>query len=472
MQNAEFRMMNFLKTVSLHLSFLALVFFVLANVTFAQKETPPPGGQPKPFVFPTQDNYTLPNGLQVTLVQYGTIPKVAMQAIVRAGSINEKPQQRWISDMVARILKEGTVTRSAEQIARESAEMGGSIFTSASNDSSTVGGEVLSEFDTRFVDLLADVLLNPKFAADDLEKLRSDRLRELAVAHAQAGTLAWEEFRKTVFAGHPYADIYPQEAVVKSYKLEDVKSFYNDQYGAARTHLYVVGQFDTARVKDAIEKAFGKWRKGPDPIHDIPKVVARRTLSVIDRPGAPQSTIYMGMPAISPSDPDYIKFTVMDALLGSSFGSRITSNIRENKGYTYSPSSFVWNRYHTGYWIESADVTTEFTGASIKEILFEINRLKNEAPSEAEMQAIKNYLVGIYVLQNSSRTGVIGQLEAVNYNELPKDYLDNYIQKISAVSAKDVSDMVKKYLLDDRMTVVVVGDRSKIDTQLKPYEVN
>ena len=180
----------------------------------------------------------------------------------------------------------------------------------------------------------------------------------------------------------------------------------------------------------------------------------------------------MGMPAISLSDPDYIKFTVMDAILGGAFGSRITSNIRENKGYTYSPGSFVWNRYKTGYWVEAADVTTEFTGASIKEILFEINRLRNEPPSEAEMQAIKNYLIGIYVLQNSSRAGVIGQLEAVNYNELPKDYLDTYVQKISAVSAKDVSDMVKKYLLDDKMTIVVVGDRSKIDTQLKPYEVN
>ena len=472
MKSEKLKVNSMFRRSSLLLCVFAGIFLFASTASFAQKETPPVGGQPKPFVFPKQDNYTLSNGMRVTLVQYGSIPKVAIQAIVHAGSINEKPQQRWISDMVARLLKEGTATRSAEQIARESAEMGGSIFTSASNDSSTVGGEVLSEFDTRFIDLLSDVLLDPKFAADDFEKQRSDRLRELAVAHAQAGTLAWEEFRKTVFAGHPYADIYPEEAVVKSYKLDDVKSFYNDEYGAARTHLYVVGQFDTAKVKDAIEKAFGKWRKGPDAIHDIPKVTARRTLSVIDRPGAPQSTIYMGMPAISPSDPDNIKFTVMDALLGSSFGSRITSNIRENKGYTYSPSSFVWSRYHTGYWIESADVTTEFTGASIKEILFEINRLKNEPPSEAEMQAIKNYLVGIYVLQNSSRAGVIGQLEAVNYNELPKDYLDNYVQKISSVSAKDVSDMVKKYLLDDKMTIVVVGDRSKIDTQLKPYEVN
>jgi len=172
---------------------------------------------------------------------------------------------------------------------------------------------------------------------------------------------------------------------------------------------------------------------------------------------------------MSQSDPDFIKFTVMDSLLGSSFGSRITSNIREDKGYTYSPGSFIWNRYNTGYWIEAADVTTEATGASIKEILHEIDRLQKDPPTEAEMQGIKNYLVGIYVLQNSSRTGVIGQLDAVNYNELDKNYLDTYVQSLTAVTAKDVQDMARKYLLTDKTTIVVVGDRSKIDAQLKPY---
>src|SRR5215813_4936931 len=144
-----------------------IVLALLSFTTFAQKETPPPGGQPKPFVFPKQETYQLPNGMKVTLVQYGTIPKVAMQAIIRAGGLNEKPDQRWVSDIVARMLKEGTTTRSAEQIARETAEMGGSIFTSAATDSTTIGGEVLSEFDTRFVSLLADVILNPKFDASD-----------------------------------------------------------------------------------------------------------------------------------------------------------------------------------------------------------------------------------------------------------------------------------------------------------------
>jgi zinc protease len=461
---------NLKSTVRFGISALILAFAAFS--AFAQKETPPPGGQPKPFVFPKQDNFTLPNGMQVTLVQYGAVPKVAMQAIVHAGHINEKADQNWVSDITALMLKEGTSTRSAEQIARETAEMGGSIFTSAATDSTTVGGEVLSEFDTRFVNLLADVLLNPKFAPDDLEKIRANKIRELAINRAQAGNQAWEKFRQVIFGNHPYGSLWAEEATLRNYKLDNVKEFYNSEYGAARTHIYVVGQFEPAKVRAAIEKAFGSWRKGPDPIRNVPKIDARASLDVIDRPGAPQSTIYLGMPAVAPSNPDYIKFTVMDSLLGSSFGSRITSNIRENKGYTYSPSSFIWNRYKTGYWVESADVTTESTGASIKEILYEIQRLKDQPPSEAEMQGIKNYLIGIYVLQNSSRAGVIGQLEAMNYNELDKNYLDTYVQNINAITAKDVSDMVKKYLLADRMTIVVVGDRSKIDTQLKPYVVN
>ena len=238
-------------------------FLLTSSPAFSQKQTPPPGGQPKPFVFPKQDNFTLPNGMQVTLVQYGAVPKVAMQAIVRAGHINEKADQNWVSDITALMLKEGTSSRTAEQIARQTAEMGGSIFTSASTDSTTVGGEVLSEFDTRFVNLLADVLLNPKFAPEDLEKIRANKIRELAINRAQAGNLAWEKFRQVVFSNHPYASIWADEPSLRGYKLDDVKAFYNSEYGAARTHLYVVGQFDSEKVKSAMNRHSENGRKAP-----------------------------------------------------------------------------------------------------------------------------------------------------------------------------------------------------------------
>ncbi|HEY0462003.1 MAG TPA: pitrilysin family protein [Pyrinomonadaceae bacterium] len=455
---------------SLRFSVSALILLCFAFNLFAQKETPPVGGQPKAFVFPAVETYTLKNGMKVSIVPYGSVPKVAIQAFVRSGSLNEKPGQRWISDVVAALLKEGTPSRDSETIARETAEMGGSIFTGAQTDKTVIGGEVLSEFDTRFLTLMADVMLNPKFAADDLETIRANKIRELSIARAQAGNIAVEKFRQVIYPNHPYGEIFASEETIKNYKLDDVKSYYNENYGAARTHLYVVGQFDAAKVKATIEKLFGGWKKGPDAIRSVPTPTAKRSLTVIDRPGAPQSTIYLGMPATSTADEDWIKVTVLNNILGGSFGSRITSNIRENKGYTYSPSSTVFNRYKTGFWYEAADVTTKFTGASIKEILFEINRLRTEPPTDAELQGIKNYMTGIYVLQNSTRTGVIGQLESMNYNELDKSYIDSYIQKVNAVTPKDVQAMAQKYLTEDKMTIVVVGDKSVISEQLKPYE--
>jgi len=471
MKNGKWKMENKLKK-SLRLCVSAFMLFVFAFSALAQKETPPVGGQPKAFVFPAQETYTLKNGMRVTLVPYGSVPKVAIQAFVRAGTLNEKAEQRWISDTVAALLKEGTTTRSAETLAREMAEMGGNLSTGAQSDKTAIGGEVLSEFDTRLIELLADVILNPKFAQEDLETIRANKLRNLTISRAQPGTIALEKFRDVIYPNHPYGSIFENEATLKGFTIEQVKAYYNEQYGAARTHLYVVGQFDAKKVKSTIEKSFGGFKKGMDAIRSVPTVNAKRSLTVIDRPGAPQSTILLGMPAATPANIDeYIKFQVMNSILGGSFGSRITSNIRENKGYTYSPNSTIFNRFQTGYWYETADVTTQFTGASIKEILFEIDRLRKEPPTEKELQGIKNFMVGIYVLQNSTRGGIINLLEYKNYNELNQDYLDTYIQKITAVTPKDIQDAAAKYLTEDKMTIVVVGDKSKITDQLKPYEV-
>jgi len=459
------------KSSSLHLCVLAVTIFVLAVTSFAQKETPPSGGQPKPFVFPKTDDLVLPNGMKVTLVQYGSVPKVAFQAVIYSGTKDDAKGKKAVSETTGLMLKEGTKNRTAEQIALEAAKIGGSLNVGVGTDSTNISGEVLSEFDTKFLELLADVMQNPNFRQEDLDRLMQGKLRQLAVARTQAGNQAWEKFREVVFPGHPYGQINPRDEEVKGYTLGDIKSFYATHYGAARTHLYVVGRFNAAALKAAINKAFSSWTKGTPATRNIPAISAKRSLWTIDRPDAPQSTIYLGMPAPNPKDPDFVKFAVMDSLLGGSFGSRITSNIRENKGYTYSPGSFIWNRFKTGYWIESADVTTANTGDSIKEILFEINRMRTEPVGDAELTGIKNYMSGLYVLQNSTRFGVIGQLENMNYNELNKASIDNYVREVQAVTASDIQAMAKKYLTEDKMTIVVVGDLDKISTQIKPYEV-
>jgi predicted Zn-dependent peptidase len=436
----------------------------------AKKQTPPPGSAPKPFKVPARQRFTLPNGMRVSLVPYGNMPKVTVSARVRAGGLNESANQVSVASFVVELMKEGTKTRTAEQIAAEASSMGGALDTSAGADQSTVAIDVLSEFAPKAVGLIADVLQHPAFPADDFERIRNDKLRETAIARSRPQTLANERFRQVLYGDHPYSRILPTEAVLKSLTLDDVKKFYDDNYGAARTDLYVAGMFDPVAVKAAITKAFDGWKHGSDPVINPPKISGHRSLAFIDKAGAAQSTVYMGLPALDPSNPDYVPMIVTNALLGGSFGSRVTANIREAKGYTYSPNSSLSVRYRDGYWVQVADVTTDVTGPAIKEIFYEVNRLGSEPPGKAELHGIKNYLSGVFVLQNSSRQGLIGQLAFVDLHGLGDDYLANYVQKVYAVTPEQVSAMDKKYLDPNKMAIVVVGDPDKAKAQLTDYQ--
>jgi predicted Zn-dependent peptidase len=435
------------------------------------KQSPPPGGPPRPFTLPQKQVFSLPNGLRVTMVSYGNLPKVTVTAAVRAGKLNEAAEQVWISDITGRLIQEGgTTSRSATQVAQEAASMGGAIDVSVGPDETEVTGDVLSEFGPKIVALMADVMEHPLLPQSELPRLKQDSLRRLAISKSQSQPLARERFMKALYPDHPYGRVFPTEEMLGKYTIADVQKFYKDNFGAARTHIYVVGKFDPAAVKKAITASFSSWPHGPEPLLNVPKPVNKRDFALIDRPNAAQSTVYVGLPTIDPSQPDYVPLAVMNTLLGGSFGSRITSNIREQKGYTYSPSSSISPRYRDAYWAEIADVTTAVTGPSLKEIFYEIDRLRKDPPPQDELQGIKDYLAGIFVLRNSTRAGIIGQLDYVDLHGLGDKYLETYVQRIYAITPQQVQQMAQKYLSTDKMTIVVVGDKSKIADQLTPYQ--
>jgi predicted Zn-dependent peptidase len=257
--------------------------------------------------------------------------------------------------------------------------------------------------------------------------------------------------------------------MLQSYNIDDVRGFYKANFGAQRTHIYVAGKFAPA-IRVAIRQAFENWDKGPAIVTDVPKTAAAKSFQLVDRPGAPQSVIRYGLPVPPPTSSDYIPLQVTNALLGGSFASRITSNIREQKGYTYSPYSTIAPRYHDAYWAELADVTTAVTGPAIQEIIKEIVRLRKDPPSAAELQGIKNYLAGIFVIRNSSRDGVIGQLRFVDLQGLGDDWLRNYVPNVLKVTPAEVQAITEKYLDPAKMALVVVGDKSKVATQLESFE--
>lgn len=445
---------------------LALLSTTLSAQDSVKRETPPAPGPAKNFRVPPRRTFTLPNGLQVTLVPFGRVPKVAIEMELRTGIIDQGPNDVSLASVVSDMLTEGTTTRSAQDISRQAADMGGSLTASAGSEVFSIGGEVLSDFAAPFVALLADVAMNPKFDEADLKRTLDKHSRDNAIALSQPGTLAQKRFREIMYGSHPFANVFPSEDMLRGFTVQRVRDFHTKNFGAGRARLYVSGVFDARKVEQAVRDAFGAWARGAPATENPPVITARRQVDVIDRANSVQSSIWMGLPVADPSNADWVKMNVTDALLGGAFGSRITANIREDKGYTYSPGSFIWTRKKASMWVETADVTSNVTGASLTEIFKEIDRLRNEAPPKAELDGIKNNLAGVFTVQNSSRAGLINQLEFVDLHGLGDAYVNNYVRDILAVTPEDVRATAEKHLDPQKISIAIVGTKKDIEKQL------
>ena len=452
---------------SIYIVLIALLLIPAPNAIAQEKELPPEGGTPKNFNLPEKEVIEYDNGLKLVLIPYGAIPKASIQFSIKTGNINEEEDQVWLSDLLADLMQEGSTTRTAQQIADEVAGMGGNLNIGVGAHTTSLSTSVLYEFVPDAIDLMADVLRNPKWPEEELDRLKNDMKRSLAVQLSRPRAQAMRDFYASLYPDHPYGRVFPSDEQIDSYTTEAIKGFYDSHFGAKRTTIYVAGNFDPTAVQNAVKEAMSDWRAGEEASYPIANAVTAGKVQIIDRPGAPQSTIYFGLPVPDPSHPDYLALDITNSILGGSFASRITSNIREDKGYTYSPTSVLAANYKSGLWYEMADVTTEHTGASISEIRKEIQRLQDEPPSAEELEGIVNYESGIFVLQNSSPGGIIGQLIFLDTHDLDESFLKNKVANMHAVSPEQVSELTRKYIKPEDMTLIVVGDKVKIENQIQ-----
>lgn len=446
--------------------FLLLLLCSLTPAT-AQKQSPPEGGQPKDFQLPDKQEGSLPNGLTYALVPYGAIPKAQVNLVVKTGNIHEAANQVWLADFVGVLMKEGTLSHSGKDLSVKMAHMGGELNIGVGSNTVTISGHVLSEFTPELVRLIADVVQHPAFPEAEAERLKNDLKRQLSVQSNKPQAQAQSRFYALTYPQHPYGRVFPTAEMIDAFTIQQARGFYDKNFGAKRSVLYVAGKFDQEEVAKAIEESFAGWQEGPEPFYPKANPQAAQEVALIDRPGAPQSTLMLGLPVAAPSNPDYLPLQVTNALLGGSFASRITSNIREDKGYTYSPRSAIHAGKDVAVWYEQADVTTEHTQASLNEIRKEIEQLQQEAPGQEELEGIQNYQAGIFVLQNSSPGGIISQLNFLDLHDLPDSYLTNYVQNVYAVAPEKVKELTGQYLQPEKMTLVIVGDKEKIEKQMQ-----
>ncbi len=429
-------------------------------------ETPPAPGTPKDFKIPEKATRMLDNGVELTFIQFGELPKVTVSALTRAGNLNEGAQT-WLADITAEMMKEGAAGMTSAQMAERAAGMGGNVAVAVGPDETSVSMDVLTEHGPDAVALVADLLRRPTLPESEFDRIRRNFERNLALAKTRPGTLASERFLAAIYPDHPYGRVLPTVEQLRSYTIADVRRFHAGNFGAARTRIYVAGRFDRAAMEDALVEAFGDWARGPDPLVAPAKANAQAKILLVNRPDAPQSTLIIGLPTIDPSNPDYMGLSLTNTLLGGSFTSRITSNIRESKGYAYSPGSSVSARYRATYWAENADVTTDATVPAIKEILGEIERLRKEAPTAAELRGFQNYRAGVFVIQNSTRSALISQLAFIDLHGLPDEYLTRFVERVYAFTPEQISAAARNHIDPARITIVVVGDLKKVQPQIE-----
>lgn len=428
-------------------------------------------GAPAPFRLPPLTTARLANGMRATFVAAGAVPTAAVRLVLRTGAADVPAGRTWLDRFIHEYLREGTEALDTAALADAFAGIGGGLSVEGDEHTTVLRSEVLAEHAPRAVALLAEVARRPRFPAAEAERLRADLRRNLDLSVAQPQFLTFAAFRGALYGTHPYGRMIPEPGAIDGFDAEAARTFWHEQSGAARAHLLVGGRFDAAAVTAALHAACDDWAPGPSPAGVAPPTRADRSLHVIDRPGAEQSTLLVGLPVPDPAHPDYVPLEVTNYLLGGAFHSRITMNIREQKGYTYSPFSMISSRPRDAFWAEMADVTTAVTGAALAEIFAEIARLRGEAPGAEELAGIQNFAVGSFVMRQATPGAILDHLEFLDLHGLDAGYSAAYIERVRAVTPEAVRGIAERYLAPQAMTIAVAGDRAAIDAQLAPFGV-
>jgi zinc protease len=369
--------------------------------------------------------------------------------------------------MTATVVRTGTAKRASRQIEEDLRRIGADLSTSAGQDNSAIAFAGLSEYAEQLLGMVNELACEASFPAPEFERERRQKLEEVKLERTSPGFLASERLRKVLFGAHPYGQVSASEAQVAAYTREDLISVYREFYTPENALLVMVGDFDSQAMVKTAEKVFGPWTgKKPEtkPAAAPPHPHGRRTY-LVHVPGAVQTQIVAGCAAITRTHPDWIKLGLTNSLYGGAFNSRLVMNIREDKGYTYSPRSAVHPLHEHGYFSVSAAVRNDVVAASLTEIFYEMDKLRSLLVPVAELADAQNYLTGVFSMGLATQEGLLGQLATVALNILPNDYLQTYRAKVRALTPEDLLSAARQYLDSANTQIVVVGDRAQIESQ-------
>ncbi len=422
---------------------------------------------------PDIEKATLDNGLDVYIIEQHEVPIVSMRLVIPGGTLYDTEETAGLANLTSGLLRKGTTTRTGLEVSEEIDFIGGQLGAGAGNDAIYATSTVLAKHIDKGMELLADIVINPIFPDEEVEKLKNQIVGAIMQGKSDPTTIRDMQFAKFVFGNHPYGlPSIGTEETMMLLTQDDVKEFYNKYFIPNNAFLLIVGDVSTAEVLGKVRNYFGDWKEGTPVDLNLPEMpeITGRKVYLIDKPDATQSFIAIGHQGLSRTNPDAFKVRVMNYILGGGgFVSRLMKNVRSEKGLTYGINSgFDYNR-HTGSFYVKTFTKNESTGEAIESIFDEMNKIRQEPIKETELEECQGFYSGYLPLQFETPANIASWMETIYLYDLGDDYYTRYIQSVNQATVDDVQEVANEYIDPNDCLIVVVGKAEEIQDQLAQF---
>ena len=438
------------------------------------RSAPPPLGPPPILNLPEVQEFELSNGARVVLMEKHNVPLVQVNLVVKAGSAFDPLTAPGLASVTADMLDEGAGTHDALELADEIDFLGADLRTSANDHDITIALHTPRDRLELALQLMADVALRPTFPEEELERQRIQRLTTLLQWRDRPGAIATASFAQTLYGeSHPYGlPSLGTEASLRSFTVEDLRSFHEAYFHASNAVFIVVGDITADVITASLETLFGTWEAKDSPSMSWPeaKQVQGREVYLVDKPGAAQSEIRIGRIGVPRLTEDYYALVVMNTILGGSFASRLNQNLREEHGYTYGARTRFDFNVLPGPFVASAAVQTDVTDKALVEFMKELNGIL-EPVSDEELTRARNFVALRFPSRFQRVATIASQIGQVELYGLPDDYFATYVERILAVTKEDVLRVAREYVDPDKVAIIVVGDREVIEDGVRALDL-
>ena len=425
-------------------------------------------GEAQKIQMPLSTRRSLSNGLTVILMEYRKVPVVHYRLITRGGSAQDPDGLEGIASITTALMRQGTATRTATQLAQEVDFMGGTLSASAGFDYCAVNGQVLKKDMDAGLDLFSDIILNPVFSQEELERERKQRLADLEAIKEDPHRAAGVMFNKTVYGTHPYGrQSSGTKTSIGSFTQEQVLEYYRRVFLPNNSILVVVGDFVSKDMLAKIESKFGGWKSGEMKDRSLlhPAKINGKKVVLVDKPDATQTQIWIGNIGVDAGHPDNFAIDVANTVFGSSFTSRLMDELRVKRSLTYGASSSFPSNLYGGTYVISTFTKNETLTETVDVVLEEIRKYREKGGTVEEVKKAQNYLSGEFARSLQTPEALAFNITSVELYGFPKNYLDTYIEKLKAVSNADVQRVVSRHFLLNDLLFVFVGP-AKLDSSI------